>query len=172
LRHSVTTCCCRVGPNVPITKRSGLLVTRTRRARRTACARCRDRYSARFVVLRRQIHNVLTGSLDQAVRWKWRSDNPARSAPSRGRNCLDGVVLIHELKIELGPRPIIRPITCGGRERTRSEALDIGADHSSPDRRSRSAWTPPNARQSPLPGFDSRRPLQCDVAGHRGHSNP
>lgn len=28
----------------------------------------------------RQIHNVLTGSLDQAVRWKWRSDNPARWA--------------------------------------------------------------------------------------------
>jgi integrase len=28
----------------------------------------------------RQIHNVLTGSLDQAVRWGWRSDNPARLA--------------------------------------------------------------------------------------------
>jgi integrase len=26
----------------------------------------------------RQIHNVLTGSLAQAVRWGWRSDNPAR----------------------------------------------------------------------------------------------
>jgi integrase len=28
----------------------------------------------------RQIHNVLTGSLAQAVRWGWRSDNPARLA--------------------------------------------------------------------------------------------
>jgi integrase len=28
----------------------------------------------------RQIHNVLNGSLDQAVRWKWCSDNPARWA--------------------------------------------------------------------------------------------
>lgn len=28
----------------------------------------------------RQIHNVLTGSLDQAVRWGWRRDNPARLA--------------------------------------------------------------------------------------------
>jgi integrase len=28
----------------------------------------------------RQIHNVLTGSLDQAVRWGWRTDNPARLA--------------------------------------------------------------------------------------------
>jgi len=28
----------------------------------------------------RQIHNVLKGSLDQAVRWGWRSDNPARLA--------------------------------------------------------------------------------------------
>jgi integrase len=28
----------------------------------------------------RQIHNVLTGSLDQAVRWRWRSDNPAHWA--------------------------------------------------------------------------------------------
>jgi integrase len=28
----------------------------------------------------RQIHNVLTGALDQAVRWGWRSDNPARLA--------------------------------------------------------------------------------------------
>lgn len=28
----------------------------------------------------RQIHNVLVGSLDQAVRWGWRRDNPARLA--------------------------------------------------------------------------------------------
>jgi integrase len=28
----------------------------------------------------RQIHNILAGSLDQAVRWGWRSDNPARWA--------------------------------------------------------------------------------------------
>jgi integrase len=28
----------------------------------------------------RQIHNVLTGSLGQAVRWGWRTDNPARLA--------------------------------------------------------------------------------------------
>ncbi len=28
----------------------------------------------------KQIHNVLTGSLDQAVRWGWRTDNPARWA--------------------------------------------------------------------------------------------
>lgn len=28
----------------------------------------------------RQIHNVLVGSLDQAVRWGWRPDNPARLA--------------------------------------------------------------------------------------------
>lgn len=28
----------------------------------------------------RQIHNVLSGSLDQAVRWGWRTDNPARWA--------------------------------------------------------------------------------------------
>lgn len=28
----------------------------------------------------RQIHNVLTASLDQAVRWGWRTDNPARLA--------------------------------------------------------------------------------------------
>ncbi|MDQ6617256.1 MAG: site-specific integrase [Actinomycetota bacterium] len=28
----------------------------------------------------RQIHNVLTGALDQAVRWGWRNDNPARLA--------------------------------------------------------------------------------------------
>jgi len=28
----------------------------------------------------RQIHNVLTGSLDQAVRWGWRNDNPAKLA--------------------------------------------------------------------------------------------
>jgi integrase len=28
----------------------------------------------------RQIHNVLSGALDQAVRWGWRSDNPARLA--------------------------------------------------------------------------------------------
>jgi integrase len=28
----------------------------------------------------RQVHNVLTGSLAQAVRWGWRSDNPARLA--------------------------------------------------------------------------------------------
>lgn len=28
----------------------------------------------------RQIHNVLTGALDQAVRWGWRRDNPARLA--------------------------------------------------------------------------------------------
>lgn len=28
----------------------------------------------------RQIHNVLAGSLDQAVRWGWRSDKPARWA--------------------------------------------------------------------------------------------
>lgn len=28
----------------------------------------------------RQIHNVLTGALDQAVRWGWRVDNPARLA--------------------------------------------------------------------------------------------
>jgi integrase len=28
----------------------------------------------------RQIHNVLKGSLDQAVRWGWRTDNPARLA--------------------------------------------------------------------------------------------
>jgi len=28
----------------------------------------------------RQIHNVLSGSLDQAVRWGWRPDNPARMA--------------------------------------------------------------------------------------------
>lgn len=27
-----------------------------------------------------QMHNVLTGALDQAVRWGWRPDNPARSA--------------------------------------------------------------------------------------------
>ncbi len=35
-----------------------------------------------------QIHNVLTGALDQAVRWGWRSDNPARLAtlpPARDR---------------------------------------------------------------------------------------
>jgi integrase len=31
----------------------------------------------------RQIHNVLRGSLDQAVRWGWRSDNPARLARCR-----------------------------------------------------------------------------------------
>jgi len=28
----------------------------------------------------RQIHNILTGSLDQAVRWGWRTDNPAKLA--------------------------------------------------------------------------------------------
>jgi integrase len=28
----------------------------------------------------RQLHNILTGSLDQAIRWHWRSDNPARLA--------------------------------------------------------------------------------------------
>lgn len=28
----------------------------------------------------RQIHNILTGSLDQAVRWGWRGDNPAKLA--------------------------------------------------------------------------------------------
>lgn len=28
----------------------------------------------------RQIHDVLTGALDQAVRWGWRVDNPARLA--------------------------------------------------------------------------------------------
>jgi len=28
----------------------------------------------------RQIHNILAGSLDQAVRWGWRNDNPARWA--------------------------------------------------------------------------------------------
>src|SRR4051812_2383917 len=28
----------------------------------------------------KQMHNVLTGSLDQAVRWGWRSDNPAKLA--------------------------------------------------------------------------------------------
>jgi len=28
----------------------------------------------------RQIHNILTGSLDQAVRWGWRADNPAKLA--------------------------------------------------------------------------------------------
>ncbi|MGH9228427.1 MAG: tyrosine-type recombinase/integrase [Acidimicrobiales bacterium] len=28
----------------------------------------------------RQIHNVLTGALDQAMRWGWRNDNPARLA--------------------------------------------------------------------------------------------
>ena len=28
----------------------------------------------------KQIHNILSGSLDQAVRWGWRQDNPARSA--------------------------------------------------------------------------------------------
>jgi integrase len=35
-----------------------------------------------------QIHNVLTGALDLAVRWGWRSDNPARLAtlpPARDR---------------------------------------------------------------------------------------
>lgn len=53
---------------------------------RTSRAPCRLRsmsrqiLGARYVVLIRQIHNVLTGSLDQAVRWKWRSDNPARWA--------------------------------------------------------------------------------------------
>lgn len=28
----------------------------------------------------RQIHNILSGSLDQAVRWGWRTDNPAKMA--------------------------------------------------------------------------------------------
>jgi integrase len=28
----------------------------------------------------RQLHNILTGSLNQAIRWHWRSDNPARLA--------------------------------------------------------------------------------------------
>ena len=28
----------------------------------------------------KQMHNVLVGSLDQAVRWGWRTDNPARLA--------------------------------------------------------------------------------------------